>query len=145
MIWLIGFRVPTDAMLRVEISKRFLVQQKIPKSCIFKGWHLANGNSESNNSWHFLKVLIEIFQWLVKFYSNCDWFFAVISRKYKKWAICDILITTNLGVNTITRQMTPFFSSILWFLSIGIFHFCISRPSKFNSIGVHPFSLCSDL
>ena len=35
----------------------------------------------------------------------------------------------------ITRQMAPFFSSTLWALSVGIFPFCISRPSKFNSIG----------
>ena len=25
--------------------------------------------------------------------SNCDYFFAAISRKYKKWAIFDILMT----------------------------------------------------
>ena len=28
-----------------------------------------------------------------------------------------------------------FFSSFLWALSVGIFHFCFSRPSKFNSMG----------
>ena len=43
------------------------------------------------------------------FCSNCDWFFAIISRKYKKWAIFDILMTLILGVNMITRQMTSFF------------------------------------
>ena len=33
---------------------------------------------------------------------------------------------------------------ILWALIIPIFHFCISRPSKFNCMG-HPFALCSGL
>ena len=32
----------------------------------------------------------------------------------KKWFFFDILMTKNLGVNLITRQMTPFFSSSLW-------------------------------
>ena len=41
---------------------------------------------------------------------NCDWFFAGISRKYKKWAIFDILIIVTREVNMITRKMTPFFS-----------------------------------
>ena len=36
-------------------------------------------------------------------------------------------------VNMITRQMTPFFLFILWVLFVGIFHFCISRRSKFSS------------
>ena len=35
----------------------------------------------------------------------------------------------------INRQMTPFFSSTLWALSINIFYFCISIPSNFSSIG----------
>ena len=44
---------------------------------------------------------------------NCDKLFAVISRKYKKLAISDILKNITMVVNMITRQMTPFFSSIL--------------------------------
>ena len=43
-----------------------------------------------------------------------------------------------LGINMITRKMNPFFSSTLWALSVDIFHFCISRPSKLNSMGT-PF------
>ena len=31
--------------------------------------------------------------------------------------------------------ITPFFSSTFWALSVGIFHFRISRPSKFNFMG----------
>ena len=38
------------------ISKRFL------KSCIFKGWYLANSSSEPNNPWHFVKEWNKIFQ-----------------------------------------------------------------------------------
>ena len=36
-------------------------------------------------------------------------------------------------------QMILFFTSTLWALSIGIFYFCISRPSKFSSMGTPPF------
>ena len=48
--------------------------------------------------------------------QNCDWHFVAISRKYKKWAITDNLMTIPLGVNMITKQMIPFFSSTLWVL-----------------------------
>ena len=44
---------------------------------------------------------------------NCDKAFTVISRKYKKLAISDVLKTLNMAVIMITRQMTPFFSFIL--------------------------------
>ena len=42
-------------------------------------------------------------------------------------------MTITLQVNKIARQMTPF-PITLQALSVGIFHFCISRPSKFSSI-----------
>ena len=42
------------------------------------------------------------------------------------------------GVNIITRQMNPFFPSTLLASSVGIFHFCISRPSKVSSMGSLP-------
>ena len=47
-------------------------------------------------------------------------------------------MTITRGVNMVTRQMTPFSASTLWALSVGIFHFCISRPSKFSSMGSLP-------
>ena len=47
----------------------------------------------------------------------------------------DILMTITLGVNMITRKITTFFSSALWALFVGIFHFCISKLSKFNPMG----------
>ena len=47
------------------------------------------------------------------------WLFVVISRKYEKWAIFDVLIIIT-RVNMITRRMITF---------------CISRPSKFSSMG----------
>ena len=58
---------------------------------------------------------------------SCDKCFAVISRKYKKLVISDILKTISVGVNMISRQMTPFSSSNLWALSIGMFHFKIFK------------------
>ena len=54
---------------------------------------------------HFLKELNKIFQ--VHFAKT------VISRKHRKLAIFDNLMTITLGVNKITRQMTKFFSSNL--------------------------------
>ena len=50
---IIGFGVTVREILRVETSEKLLSLQKKkkkkPKSCIFKGWHLANGSSEPNN------------------------------------------------------------------------------------------------
>ena len=67
--------------------------------------------------------------------------FFVVSRKYKKLAIFDILMMTiTLGVYMKIRQMTPFFLSTFRTLSVGTFYFCISRPSKFGS--VDSSSLC---
>ena len=43
-------------------------------------------------------------------------------------------MTITAEVNTITRQMTPFLSSTCIFSSTHRL-FCISRPSKFNSMG----------
>ena len=37
-------------------------------------------------------------------------------------------------INMITRQRTPFFSSSIWTLDLGTFHFCILRLSKFTSM-----------
>ena len=67
--------------------------------------------------------------------------FFVVSRKYKKLAIFDILMMTiTLGVHMKIRQMTPFFLSTFRTLSVGTFYFCISRPSKFGSMDFS--SLC---
>ena len=70
----------------------------------------------------------------------------LIIRKYKNepFLFFDILMAITLRVNMITRKMTDFFSYTLWAPSIGIFHFCILRPSTFNSWDP-PFALCSDL
>ena len=35
----------------------------------------------------------------------------------------------------VTKQMTPVLSYTLRALSLGIFHFCISKPTKFISMG----------
>ena len=60
MVWLISFGVTIYEVLRVEISKKpCWISKKI--TCIFKGWHLANRSSKSNNPWHFLKELNKIF------------------------------------------------------------------------------------
>ena len=69
------------------------------------------------------------------YFPNCDKLFAIISRKYEKIAISDILKTITMEVNMITRQMTLFSSYILYALSIGMFHF---KACKIQFHGVPP-------
>ena len=47
-------------------------------------------------------------------------------------------MTLNLGVNIIRRQMTPFFPSNLWFLSLGITSFLIFSTFKIDFHGFLP-------
>ena len=97
---------------------------------IFKGCYLAYGSSECNNPSHFLKELNKIFQMHVNSFSKLCLIFCWHQQKMQKWAIFDISITITLGANMTTRETTPFFSSTPWALSVGIFHFCISRRPK---------------
>ena len=61
-------------------------------------------------------------------------------QKYKKWAVFDILMTITWGVNMIIRQMTPFFPSTLWALSVGIFISAFQDLQ--NSVPQGPSPLC---
>ena len=85
-----------------------------------------------------LNRIYQIFQMhlniLSKLWLICCWH----QQKIQKWATFDIFITITREVNMITRQMTPFFLSTLWALSVCVFHFCISRSSKFSSMGSLP-------
>ena len=65
------------------------------------------------------------------FCPNCDWFLAAISRKNKKWAIFDILLTTTTGVNMTTRLMIPFFLLLfeLYVVTYFIFAFQVLKNS----------------
>ena len=45
-----------------------------------------------------------------------------------------LFVSDDYEITMITRQMTPFFSSALRGLFVGIFHFCIWRSSKFSSV-----------
>ena len=75
------------------------------------------------------------------FCLKCGEYFAVFSKKYEKsvifWHFNDynhfnnILIT---GSKHETKKMDLFFSSIFQALSVAIFHFCISKPSKFSKV-----------
>ena len=77
MLWLMSFGITVHEILRVEIKKKI--------TCILKGWYLANGSSESNNPWHFLKELNKTFNiqfhcslpiciifWSVKYTFTCQ-------------------------------------------------------------------------
>ena len=50
--------------------------------------------------------------------------FAAISRKCN---IFNIIMAITPGATMISRKITPFFSSVLYAPSVGIFHFCITR------------------
>ena len=65
-------------------TQKLVSQQKIPKSSIFKNLHLANGGSKFNSPQHLLRKLSRIFRCTKIFCPNCDSFFTVISRIYKK-------------------------------------------------------------
>ena len=43
-------------------------------------------------------------------------------------------VSNDYEITLITRQNDPIFSSALRGLSVAIFHFCISRPSKFSFV-----------
>ena len=128
-------------ILWINIKKNCWVNKGIPKSCIFKCWNFANGSSELHNLWYSLKGPEKTFQMHLNILPNWDWFFAVSSRKYIKWAIFDNLMTRTLEVN-ITRNITPFFSSTLWALSVGTFHFYILKTCKTCQLLVYDM-LCS--
>ena len=59
-----------------------------------------------------------------------------IQKMYHFWHVND---HKTPRVNTIARQMTPFFSSTLWDVSVGIFHLCIQGFQ--NSIPWGPFGI----
>ena len=107
--------------------KKLLSQHKNTENCIFKDWHVANGSSESNNLEHFLKELSKTFQMQLNILPKLWLIFCCHHQKIQKMSHFCILMPLTQGVNMITRQTTPFFSSTLWALSVGIFHFCISR------------------
>ena len=46
---IVTVRLTVLEILRVEIPEKLLGQQIIQKSCIFKGWHLADDSSKPNN------------------------------------------------------------------------------------------------
>ena len=78
---------------------------------------------------HFLKKFKQIFQVHLNIAQS------VTILICKKWSISDIFMTITLGVNRIIRQMTPFFSSTFWAVSVAQFHCYISRSSRFSFMG----------
>lgn len=86
----------------------------------------------------FWRNRIRYFRCAEIFSINCNWCIPLISEKYKKWDIFEILVIITLEVNIITRQMAPFFSTTLWALSLGVFHFSITVHSKFIFYGIPP-------
>ena len=90
-------------------------------------------SSKPINHTIFCKNSMKYFMWIL---PKLWQIFYCYQKKYKKLAIFDILKTITLDLNMTTRQMNPFFWYTFWALSVGIFNFCISRSSKFNSMGL---------
>ena len=81
-------------------------------------------------------------------YKLWQMFLCHLQKTKKKSAIFDITITVTLGVDMITRQMTPFFnllsSSICWcisFLHFKTFKFQFYAPSLYFSSGLSKMTL----
>ena len=89
---------------------------KILKSCVFKGWHLADGSAEPNNPGHFLKELNEILQ------MHLDIFLKLCHQQIQKMSLYDILITVNSGSKYDTYTNDPIFL----IYSLGSIHRYIS-------------------
>ena len=69
-------------------------------------------------------------------------FFVVISRKYKTWAIFDILMTIAIGINIINRQMNQFFQLLLKLYFISFPHFNSFKIQVQRILPLHYVLLC---
>ena len=127
MVWLKGFGLNCLWDIVGKHQKNFWVNKVIPKSCIFKHLKLMVAPKYIIHS-IFWKSQVRPFRCIYISCRNWDWYFAVSSRKYIKWAISDISMTMMLTLEVnITRRMSPFFSSTFWALSVTIFQFWISK------------------
>ena len=110
---------------------------KILKPNIFKVRHLANYQPlEFNNPYNFLKELDKIFQMPLNILPKLWVTLCCHQQKIQKmsshfWRVYD----HNFGSKHDNQTNDPIFLFVLWALSFGIFHFRISKPSKFSSMG----------
>ena len=105
-----------------EIDGRNIkITSESAKKYINKGWQLANGSSEPKKP--FLKEPNKIVQKNLNVLPKLYWLFAVISRKYKSWAIFDILMTITSKVNFKLEKWPHFFV-----LSFELYPFLIFIP-----------------
>ena len=87
-------------ILGEEISKKLLSQQKVPKFCISKGWHLVAQNPIIYST--FYNEINKIFQTLLlNILPKLLQIFSCHQQKIQTWAIFDILMTMTLGANVI--------------------------------------------
>ena len=138
MVWFITFRVTVCEISMVEISENCWVTKKIIKLCIFKGWYLANWSSKSSNSLHFLGELNKLYQMHVNILSKLWLIFCWHQQKIQKMSHFLLFNDHNLESKHDNYMNDPSFSLAFWALSVGIFHFCISKSSKFSSMGSLP-------
>ena len=89
-----------------------------------------------NAFWYFLVLLVLLVLFvLLKSYRE---------KKFKTDLITSFILLRPYFIYNVKKEyqcqqacryyLDPIFSSNLWALSVRIFHFCISRPSKFGSI-----------
>ena len=91
-----------------------------PQSAHYKG---AVGTPPLTKMKHCTKVKFSI----KDFFSKCDQI-----RSFQR--IWSHLLRKSLMENSIFCAVTPFFLSTFRALYVGIFYFCISRPSNFSSL-----------
>ena len=115
MVWLLGFGLTVWEILRVEISKIMLSQQRNKKSCIFKCWHLGNCSLKLHNPKYFIKGLNKTFQMHLNMLPKLGLIFCCIQQKVHKMSNFWHSDGHYLGVNII-RGITQFFSSTVWAL-----------------------------
>ena len=124
MLWIIGFwaTISNVSIFENKGFRYFLLTQQF--FWYFYHQYLTHVNSKAYWTYHFLKELRNIFQVHLNILSKLGLSFCY-QQKIQQMSHFWSLMTINLGVNIITKQITPFFSSTLWALSVVTSHFCI--------------------
>ena len=115
------------------------------KFCIFRGWYLVNGSSESSNPYHFLRELNKIFQMHVNVLSKLWLIFCWHQQKIQKMSQFWHIIDHNLGSKLDNKTNDLIFSICYLSFIRWYFSFLLFKTFKVQFHGVSPpFPLCSD-
>ena len=96
MLWFIGLQVTIRELWRIEIyMKETQVKNKLPKSCIFKDWHLADGSLGLRTQQYiaFSKRIKWDLSDALKYFAQTETDFLLASAENAKKKYFDILVT----------------------------------------------------